>query len=81
MIENNEIYGKLFNKIVLQDETHLEVLLDTMDRERAIYLLVESVRYSYNMNVYTMGESEVISKCIRVLSRIDSENTKETDIN
>ena len=81
MNENNEIYGKLFNKIVLQDETHLEVLLDTMDRERAIYLLVESVRYAYNMNAYTMGESEVISKCIRILSRVEPENEEDNDIN
>jgi hypothetical protein len=81
MTDNNNIYGKLFNKIVLQDETHLEALLDSMDRERAIFLLVESVRYAYNMNAYTLGESEVISKCIRILSRVEDESDKDMDIN
>jgi len=64
-----KIYGKLFNKIILQDESHLDVLRDTLDKDRAIYLLVESVKYCHNMSAYTLGESEVISKCIRVLNR------------
>lgn len=81
MTDNNDIYGKLFNKIVLQDESHLEALLDSMDKDRAIYMLVESVRYAYNMNAYTLGESEVISKCIRILSRIENEPDKDMDIN
>lgn len=81
MTDNNDIYGKLFNKIILQDESHLEALLDSMDRDRAIYILVESVRYAYNMNVYTLGESEVISKCIRTLSRVEDEPDKDMDIN
>ena len=75
------IYGKLFNKITLQNENHLDVLLDTMDRERAIYLLVESVNHCHNMGVFTLGESEVISKCIRVLSRGYDEKEPDNDMN
>jgi hypothetical protein len=75
------IYGKLFNKIILNDEGHLEVLLDTMDRERAIYLLVESVKHCHNMGVFTLGESEVISKSIRVLNRDYNNKELDNDIN
>ena len=64
-----KLYGKLFNNIQLQDEKHLDVLLDTMDKDRAIYLLVEAIKYCHNMSAFTLGEAEVISKCIRVLNR------------
>ena len=75
------IYGKLFNNIVLNNETHLDVLLDTMDRDRAIYLLVEAIKYCHNMSAFTLGESEVISKCIRVLNRDYTEKEPDKDIN
>jgi len=75
-----KLYGKLFNNIQLQDENHLEVLLDTMDKDRAIYLLVEAIKYCHNMSAFTLGESEVISKCIRVLSREQVGKGTEDDI-
>ena len=76
-----KIYGKLFNNIQLQDENHLEVLLDTMDKDRAIYLLVEAIKYCHNMSAFTLGESEVISKCIRILNREYTEKEPDNDIN
>lgn len=76
-----KIYGKLFNNIVLRDENHLDVLLDTMDKERSIYLLVEAVKYCHNMSAFTLGESEVLSKCIRVLNREYDEKEPDNDIN
>jgi hypothetical protein len=33
------------------------------------------------MKAYTLGESEVISKCIRILSRVEDESDKDMDIN
>lgn len=76
-----KIYGKLFNNIVLQDENHLEVLLDTMDKDRAVYLLVEAIKYCHQMSAFTLGESEVLSKCVRVLNREYVEKEPDNDIN
>ena len=69
MEEKNENYGNLFGSINLLTEEHLEIILSTMDREHAIYYLVESVKAAYNRGSFTIGESEVISKTIRVLSK------------
>lgn len=69
MEEKNEIYGNLFGSINLLSEEHLEIILSTMDQEHAIYYLVESVKAAYKRGAYTIGESEVISKTIRVLSQ------------
>jgi hypothetical protein len=72
MEQQNELFGNLFGSINILSEEHLEVILSTMDREHAIYYLVESVKAAHNRGSFSIGESEVISKSIRILSRNDS---------
>lgn len=68
-MEEQELFGKLFNSVPLLSEDHLETLLETMDKERSIYLLVQAVKHAYHLGVYSIGESEIISKCIRIVSK------------
>jgi hypothetical protein len=74
-MEQEKIYGKLFNSVPLLTENHLQTLIDVMDREQAIFLIVQAVKYAYHNGMYSLGESEIISKSIRVLS----ENKKGED--
>ena len=67
MEEENKIYGNLFGSINLLSEDHLELILATMDKEHALYYLIESVKSAHSKGVFTIGESEVISKAIRTL--------------
>jgi hypothetical protein len=71
MEENSKIYGNLFGTIDLLNETHIDAILMTMDREHALYYLVESVKAAHQRGSFTIGESEVISKAIRTLSKIE----------
>ena len=66
-----DIYGKLFNSVPLLTENHLETLLETLDKERSTYLLIQAVKHAYHSGIYSIGETEVISKCIRVLNQVD----------
>lgn len=68
MEENKELFGNLFGSIDLLSEDHLEVILSTIDKDHAIYYLVESVKAAHKRGAFTIGESEVISKSIRSLS-------------
>jgi hypothetical protein len=68
-MEQEKLFGKLFNSVPLLTEDHLQTLLDVMDKEQAIYLLVQAVNYAYLNGVYSLGETEVISKSIRILSK------------
>jgi len=70
-MEEDKIFGKLFGTVPLLTETHLETLLDTLDKERSTYLLIQAVKYAYHSGNYSIGEAEVISKCIRVLNQLD----------
>jgi hypothetical protein len=65
-----DIYGKLFNSVPLLTETHLETLLETLDKERSTYLLIQAVKHAYHSGIYSIGEAEVISKCIRVMNQL-----------
>ena len=69
-MEEQKLFGKLFNTIPLLNEDHLDVLLQTMDRDNSIYVLIQAVKHAHESGVYSLGETEVISKCIRTLSKI-----------
>lgn len=70
-MEQEKIFGKLFNSVPLLTEDHLQTLLDVMDREQAIFILVQAVKHAYHNGVYSLGESEVISKSIRTLTKVE----------
>jgi hypothetical protein len=67
MEQENEKYGNLFGSIDLLSEDHLEIILSTMDSETALYYIIESVKSAHRKGAYSIGETEVISKAIRVL--------------
>jgi hypothetical protein len=64
-----ELYGNLFGTINLLNEDHLEIILTTMDKEHSMFYLVEAVKSAHKRGAFTIGESEIISKSIRDLSK------------
>jgi hypothetical protein len=72
-MEQQQLFGKLFESIPLQSEEHLDVILNTMDKEHSIYYLIQAVKYAYQSGVYSLGECEVISKSIRLSSKKEKE--------
>jgi len=79
MEEQKELFGKLFNSIPLYTESHLDVMIDTMDKDQSIYYLIQAVSHAYHSGVYTIGESEIISKAIRTVTKKEEEKEKETE--
>ena len=77
MEEQQELFGKLFNTIPLYTESHLDVMIDTMDKEQSIYYLIQAVSHAYHSGLYTIGESEIISKAIRTISKKEEEKVVE----
>ena len=65
----DEFYGNLFGTINLLNESHLDAILMTMDKDHSVYYLVEAVKAAHKRSAFTIGESEVISKAIRTLSK------------
>lgn len=76
---DNKEFGRLFNTIPIISEEHLDIILQTMSPKDSIYILVQAVKHAYNNNVYSIGESEVISKSIRVISKIQTDTTQHSE--
>jgi hypothetical protein len=74
MDEKTQVYGELFGSIPLNSEEHLQILLDTMDTNNSIYILTQAVKYAFNQGAYSIGESEVLSKAIRVVNKPKNES-------
>jgi hypothetical protein len=62
-------FGNLFGTIELMNEDHLDAILSTMETETATYYLIESIKAAYLRGAFTIGEVEVISKAIRIISK------------
>lgn len=67
----DKLYGKLFNAIPLHNQDHIDILLDSLTKDTSIHILIHAVKYAHEANIYTLGESEVISKAIRTLTKIE----------
>jgi len=68
MEEENKIYGNLFGVIDLLNEEHLDALLSSMNKDHALFYLIEAIKSAHKRGTFTIGETEVISKAIRTLS-------------
>jgi hypothetical protein len=77
MDQEQELFGKLFNSIPLYNESHLDAIMDSMDKEQASYYLIQAVSHAYHSGVYTIGEAEVISKAIRTVSKKEEKISTE----
>ena len=50
-MEEQQLFGTLFNSVPLLNEDHLDVLLQTMDKEHSIYLLVQAVKHAHDLSL------------------------------
>jgi hypothetical protein len=67
--QTEEIYGKIFDEVPIISEDHLEIMLSSMSNQEAIYYLVQATKSAHNRGAFSIGECEIISKAIRILSK------------
>ena len=67
--ESNQSLAVLFGRLEIQTEEQLETILQTLNSEIATVFLIHAIKYAYERGIYNIGETEVISKCIRILSK------------
>jgi hypothetical protein len=69
MENNKESINLLFDKILIKNHTDYELLIDNMTHEQSVGILIEAVEYAYKNGIFSLHESEVIGKSIRVLTK------------
>ena len=65
--QKKEIIGNLFESIHYTSQEQLNVFLDNMTEEQAIYCIKESLNYCFVKGLFDLQESEAVSKSLRVL--------------
>ncbi|NBO22319.1 hypothetical protein EBU94_03110 [bacterium] len=66
-LDELEPKGVLFNSMTYYNETQLNEFLNSMTQEQAIYCLIEACKTSYSRGVFTLIESEAVSRALRTL--------------
>ena len=61
--------GSLFDVINYTSYEDLDKFILNMSQEQSLYCLMEAVKCSYRRGVFTLEESEAISKSLRILSK------------
>lgn len=70
MEQNNEevkniTIGSLFNTIHYVSPQDLDKFITNLTKEQSLYCLIEGIKYAHSKGVFTLEESECISKSIR----------------
>jgi len=61
--------GTLFNSIEYRSSDGLNDFISNLTDEQAKLCLIEAVKYSFLRGIYSLEESEVLSKSLRILSK------------
>ena len=66
--DNIQPIGKLFGVINYSKMSELDKFISDMTHDHSLYVLVQAARDAHRKGVFTMEESEVVSKAIRMLT-------------
>jgi predicted PolB exonuclease-like 3'-5' exonuclease len=67
IIEKKEVIGNLFESLHYTSQEQLNMFLDNMTEDQAIYCIKESLNYCFVKGMFDLQESEAVSKSLRVL--------------
>ena len=74
MEQERQPMGLLFDSVGYNKPEDVDILIDEMTIEQSFYLLTQSLHYVHNTRLFTMQETEVVSKALRVLHKKISSN-------
>jgi len=68
-MENKEPIGFLFNSIAYYSEESVDNMIDSLSKENIVYILKQALEYSHSKNIFSLLESEIISKSLRIINK------------
>lgn len=67
MEQQTQPIAYLFEEVAIYKPEDIENLIDGLTEEQAKYMLVRAVQMAYRNGLYSLTESELISKSLRML--------------
>ena len=62
-------FGTLFDQINYNSSEDLDNFLEKMTPDQGLYCILQAVRSAHYRNAFSMEESEVVSKAIRLITK------------
>ena len=59
----------LFESIRYQSPEDVEKFIESLDTAQSFYVLTKALEMAYDRGVYSLQESEILSKSIRILTK------------
>ena len=77
MTESQTQTKLLFDSIQYVDDKSLGIFIDNLKLEQSIYVITEALNYCHRGGLFSLHESEIISKSLRILNNSDSNKKTE----
>jgi hypothetical protein len=69
MEQETEYSGVLFGNIKYSSDEQIESIINNMEYQQAIFFLTKAIEFSYGHNIYSLVESEILSKSLRIFNQ------------
>ena len=61
----------LFDRIQIKEDSHFESFINDLNEEQSLYIIRLAVNSALSKGIYSLEESEILSKSIRIINRTD----------
>lgn len=82
-MENQKPLGFLFETMAYYSSSSVDTMIDNITMENIPVILNNALEYAHSKNVFSLTESEIISKCLRILNKetysYDDTTREDTD--
>jgi hypothetical protein len=59
----------LLGSIAVYRPEDIDLLIENMNFEQSFFYVIQSINHAHNSNLFTLQESELISKALRILNK------------
>jgi hypothetical protein len=67
----------LFDHIQINESEHLDSFIDNLSQEQSLFIVKIALEHAHKKGIFSINETEVISKSIRILNRLDLEDNNQ----
>ena len=67
-MEQKQPIGFLFDSVAYYTPNDINSLCDDMTLEQAYFMIIKSLEYAHVQKIFSMQETEVVSKSLRILN-------------
>jgi hypothetical protein len=69
--------GLLFDSVAYYTPNDINTLCDDMNFEQAYYMMIQALEFAHKSRIFTLQESEIVSKSLRIMNKHFTEDQTE----